>query len=71
MQNQAVVGEDPRILQQATQVPIATGYGLDDQGVGVQVPVGAVSSRPALGPIQHPIQYEPKGSFHLDEAAGV
>jgi hypothetical protein len=32
---------------------MATGYVLDDQGVGVRVPVGP---RPALGPTQQPIQ---------------
>jgi hypothetical protein len=44
-------------------VGIATGYGLDDRGVGVQVPVGSrifsTSSRPALGPTQSPIQWVP------------
>jgi hypothetical protein len=45
-------------------VGIATGYGLDDQGVGVRVPVGSrilfsKSSRPALGPTQPPIQWVP------------
>jgi hypothetical protein len=36
---------------------IATGYGIDDRGVGVRAPVGSrifsTSSRPALGP-NHP-----------------
>jgi hypothetical protein len=42
---------------------IATGYGLDSQGVGVRVPVGgknfhfSMSSRLALGPTQPPIQW--------------
>jgi hypothetical protein len=36
-------------------VDIATGYGLNDRGVGVRVPVG---SRPALGPT-HPIPWVP------------
>jgi hypothetical protein len=44
-------------------VGIATGYGLDDWGVGVQVPVGSrifsTSSRPALGPTQPPTQWVP------------
>jgi hypothetical protein len=42
---------------------IAAGYGLDDRGVGVRVPVGSrifsTSSRPALGPTQPPIQWVP------------
>jgi hypothetical protein len=44
-----------------SSVGIATGYGLDDRGVGVRVPVGSgifsTSSRPALGPTQPPIQW--------------
>jgi hypothetical protein len=44
-------------------VGIATGYELDDGGVGVRVPVGSrifsTSSRPALGPTQPPIQWLP------------
>jgi hypothetical protein len=44
-------------------VGIATGYGLDDRGVGVRVPVGwrifYTSSRPVLGPTQPPIQWVP------------
>jgi hypothetical protein len=42
---------------------IATGYGLDDQGVGVRVPVESrmffMSSRPALVSTQTPIQWVP------------
>jgi hypothetical protein len=50
-----------------TAVGIATGYRLDDQGVGVRVPLGArffssTSSRPVLGPTQPPIQWVP-GTF--------
>jgi hypothetical protein len=47
-----------------SSVGIATGYGLDDRGVGVPSP-GRVknflftSSRPALGPTQPHIQLEP------------
>jgi hypothetical protein len=44
-------------------VGIATGYGLDDRGVGVRVPVGSrifsTSSRPAVGPTQPPIEWVP------------
>jgi hypothetical protein len=42
-------------------VGIATCYGLDDRGVGVQVPVGVriFTSRPALGSTQPPIQWVP------------
>jgi hypothetical protein len=41
-------------------IDIATGYGLDDRGVGVRVPVGArifSMSRPVLGLTQPPIQW--------------
>jgi hypothetical protein len=47
-------------------VGVATGYGLDDRGVGVWVPVGSTifstSSRLALGPTQPPLQWVP-GAF--------
>jgi hypothetical protein len=42
---------------------ITAGYGLDDREVGVRVPVGgknfqfSISSKPALGPTQPPIQW--------------
>jgi hypothetical protein len=43
---------------------IATGYVLDDRGVGVRVPVGSrifsMSSRSAVGPTQPPIQWVPE-----------
>jgi hypothetical protein len=48
-----------------SSVGIVVGYGLDDGGVGVRVPVGgknfhfSMSSRPALGSTQHPIQWVP------------
>jgi hypothetical protein len=46
-----------------SSVGIATGYGLDDRGVGVSVPLGSrifsTSSRPALGYTQPPIQWIP------------
>jgi hypothetical protein len=46
---------------------ITTGYGLDDWGVGVRVPLGSrifsMSSRPALGPTQPFIQWVPRDSF--------
>jgi hypothetical protein len=42
-------------------VGIATGYELDDRGVGVQIPVGSrifsTSFRPALGPTQPRIEW--------------
>jgi hypothetical protein len=42
-------------------VGITTGYGLDDGGVGVRVPVGtrifSTSSRPALESTQPPIEW--------------
>jgi hypothetical protein len=41
---------------------IVTGYGLDDQEIGVQVPIGSriftsMSSRPAVGSTQPPTQW--------------
>jgi hypothetical protein len=44
-----------------SSVGIANGYGLDNRGVGVPVPVGSriFSSRPALGSTQPPIQWVP------------
>jgi hypothetical protein len=55
-----------RILNEV--VGIATSYGLDDQGIGVRVPVGSrifsTSSRPALGSTQPPIQWV-RGAFSL------
>jgi hypothetical protein len=47
-----------------SSVGIATGYGLDDRGVGARVPVGSnfifsTSSRPALRFTQPPIQWVP------------
>jgi hypothetical protein len=47
-------------------VSITTGYGLDDQWVGVRVPVRvtnflfSTSSRPALGSTWPPIQWVPR-----------
>jgi hypothetical protein len=42
---------------------ITTGYGLDDRGVGVQVPVGSkiffTSSEPAVRPTQSLVQWVP------------
>jgi hypothetical protein len=50
-------------MTQDSVVGTATGYGLDDRGVGVRVPVGSrifsTSSRPALGPTQPAIQWVP------------
>jgi hypothetical protein len=52
-----------RFWSQDSVVGIATGYGLDDRGVRVRVPVGSriffTSSRLALGPTQPPIQRVP------------
>jgi hypothetical protein len=42
-------------------VGITTGYGLDDRGVAVRVPV--VSSKPALGPTQPSTQWVSNGDF--------
>jgi hypothetical protein len=48
-------------MSQDSAVGISSGYGLDDRGVGVRVPVGSrifsKSSRPALGSTQPPIQW--------------
>jgi hypothetical protein len=55
-----------------SSVGIATGYGLDDRGVGVRVPVGSgifhfsKSSRPALEYTQPPIEWVP--GAHSPEA---
>jgi hypothetical protein len=50
-------------------VGIATGYGLDERGVGVRVPVGSriffASFRPALGSTQSPIQWIRWGALSL------
>jgi hypothetical protein len=47
-------------MSRDSAVGIAIGYGLDDRGVGIRVPVGSrvfsKSSRPALGPTKLPIQ---------------
>jgi hypothetical protein len=52
-----------RIRSRDGSVGIATGYGLDDRGVGVPSRVKnflfSTSSRPALGPTQPPIQWVP------------
>jgi hypothetical protein len=48
-------------------VGIATGYGLDDRGVEIRVPVGSrilsMLSRPALGSTQPPVQSVPGALF--------
>jgi hypothetical protein len=41
---------------QDSSVGIATGYGLDDRGVRILVPVGSMSSWPALGHTQPTLQ---------------
>jgi hypothetical protein len=63
-------------MSRDSAVGIATGYGLDDRGVGVRVSVGgtnfhfSTASRPALGPTQPPIQWVP-GIFSWGNAAGA
>jgi hypothetical protein len=51
------------IMNRDSVVGIATGYGLDDRGVEVRVPVQSrifsTSPRPVLGPTQLPIQWVP------------
>jgi hypothetical protein len=47
------------------------GCGLRDGEVGVRVGVFSTSSRPVLGPTQHPIQWVPGASFSGGKAAGV
>jgi hypothetical protein len=50
-------------MSRDSAVSIVAGYGLDDQGVRVRVPVGArifhfsMSPRPALGSTRPPIQW--------------
>jgi hypothetical protein len=61
---------------QDSTVGIATGYGLDDQGVGVQVPVGAKKILFHVihtGSGAHPAPYPmgTGGSFPRGKAAGV
>jgi hypothetical protein len=53
----------PTTESRDSAVGIATGYGMDDQGVGVRVPLRSsfpfsMSSKLAVGPIQPPIQSE-------------
>jgi hypothetical protein len=66
---------DLQTLNLDSVVGIATGYGLDDRGVGVRVPVGSrifsTSSRPALGPTQPPIQWVPGALSPWGNAAGA
>jgi hypothetical protein len=56
-------------------VGIATGYGLEDRGVGVRVPVGSrifsTSSRPALGSTQTCIQWVPGALSPVVKRPGV
>jgi hypothetical protein len=51
-------------MSRDSAVGIATGYGLNDRGVGVQVPVGSrifpTSSRPAKESTKPPIQWVPR-----------
>jgi hypothetical protein len=53
------------VMSRGSSVSIAIGYGLDDWGVGFRVSVGSrivnfsIPSRPALRPIQLPIQWVP------------
>jgi hypothetical protein len=49
-----------------SSVGIATGYRLDDRGVGVRVSVG---SRPALGPTNPSYPTGTRGSFPRSKAA--
>jgi hypothetical protein len=56
-----------RFVMPVVGTGIATGYGLDDRGVGVPF---STSSRPALGPTQPPIQWVP-GAFSGGKAAGA
>jgi hypothetical protein len=56
---------------------MATGYGLDDRGVGVPSPsrgknfLFPMSSRQALGPVQLPVQWVLGSSFPGGKAAGA
>jgi hypothetical protein len=59
---------------QESAVGIATGYGLDDRGVGVRVPVGArIFSFPSRPDWVHPTSYQmgTGGSLPGRKAAGV
>jgi hypothetical protein len=57
-------------MNRGSVVGIATGYGLDDRGVGVRVPVG--SRIFSTGPGAHPTSYPMStgGSFPGDKAVG-
>jgi hypothetical protein len=50
-------------MSRVSALGIATGYGLDDEGDEVRVPIGSKnvskSSRPALGSTQPPTQWVP------------
>jgi hypothetical protein len=58
-------GVPPILKSRDSSVGIATSYGLDGRGIGVRVPVVvgiflfSISSRPALGFTQPPIQWVP------------
>jgi hypothetical protein len=57
-------------------VGIATGYGLDDRGVGVGIPVGSRIARLHVvhtGSVAHPVSYlmGTGGSFRGGKAAGA
>jgi hypothetical protein len=64
----------PRRGSQDSSVSIATGYGLDGRGVGVQVPVGSrifsMSSRVALGSTNL-LSNGYRDSCPMDKAAGA
>jgi hypothetical protein len=76
---------DPNILLRTlfprrwhdSSIDAATRYGLNDRGVGVRVLVGSrnfnfsVSSRPALGPTQLPIQWLPRVLSSVWRGRGV
>jgi hypothetical protein len=63
-------------MSRDSSVGIATGYGLDDRGVGVRVPVRvknflfSTASRSNLGPNQPPIQWVPGAPFPVVKRPG-
>jgi hypothetical protein len=63
-------------MSQDNVVGIATGYALDDGGWSMSPGRGknfllSTSSRPALGPIQPPIEWVQRVSFPGGEVAGA
>jgi hypothetical protein len=65
------------VSSRGSSVSIVSGYGLDDQGIGVRSPAEAKDfpltsvSRPALRPTQRPVQWVPGVHSSGQSAAGA